>query len=1763
MMTRFDDGSVGSALLLAVVTVSVLTTTTLGTFAVAYDQLSSTNKVNNASTAKLAADSGLAKLKKNLLGGNVGVTYPDAFNLTDGVAVGNLPADLAPFRPSPRDAVYAVESSVYNLPRCLAVGVLSPWTNDGRYLFKDNNGANPALIFHYANIVNATPYGIIAANTATTSDDNLAAETKAKLLGEVTKLGQFYNPYAPLDKPPSDPSYWTINLNGPKDEFLSRLAEDNQTSFYRQLDFVYAPFLPRFVASAYLDYQNPNGGLQAINADNLRLKFEEVIRQNNFKLWLDGAASDNETQRYGLGDLFNNGNANQDEDSNESRYRLNWLQPSLWNDLPEADGALGYAEDLMGPRLVNDLPKTVTVDNAKVSWTKPTKPIRKFDSSNASWDVDVLRGSRSFAFVYPSGDFERQITPGFAVKLNFYGSYEGLRLNMPITIKAIDKLTDAPLTLKRRNVADNVYVGGFYNVKITEVDKANRALKLTFSSTALDTPVKTDGNDVKLKDLSILFLESGVQPATKKSVTGVTLGNGGDDVIAEFSSSCPYDENNFEVCPAVGDIVNLTKANEEPLWGVVDSIATDPNNNALMTNFKVDKWREYPKPLRNIAHTSFRDPGPGYDNKNKVAYYGGEIVSNEFDGSVSSVSDELWFYDPAAADADTAWRFVSSGGPTPRSGGSLVYRKNSGKERLALFGGYYYQAVGKLNLPGSPACTDNFYLSKCFLANRPDARVAKRFPNDLWLLDLEKEIPDWSNAGAHADNTNRPDIDDSAQLQVRITSRFHQRSGKGDAWRPVFRVNGTPISLKTDPSDNLNSLDIGPSITGVAVGDEVSLAGKFTGTERNYFSAWGRVEEIADYNTIKLRVHGVKETVGTISLDYLDLALLNRLQVGNICTWDKDGGGANAKRDTCLTADPTGLTVGDAVVLEEYDLVDRKLIGSYAGYLSRLDNEGGSYRLFFVSSEDLAGLRDFAAASCDYASNDPNGCAGESVRNRPAGRLGAALYVEGENKDGYLWQGAQVASEPTPRFVETWKMDWNQTKWSLEPANLQAVPATGLILETLSTPDSANVFTTKSALTNPAIVPDKTINRTRIVNGQQVVEQVKVWDESKEWSIEIDNEGGGSRLAWNAMRLIKGVKITLSRVGTFTKNSKLNTSTEHFVGEITGLIFPGTGGNGSSHLWVKVKYAGGGNGLTGNSANARAAVYYPSRKDANALKFDATRLSDDVVTGLADPADQLPVGSLVAVYKKSFDFNANGQNSEFFTAIIDGRVPIISGGAVTSFQVQAAGPQYLSSPNPTASGLNGMIGTGNNLAGFHIGEFRVKGSNWTTEWFNKLADGQWKVQFSVPAANDRPGPRTGGTIAVTTSREEVYLTGGTIGSFASLWRLIKPDSANDDRKWRLAKADHRSNNDLPNVEGAAFDVLENKQAVVFGGRRNFSSKSPVGPKVLGLPYNTTANDGSWTMADSGLAPGAAGYKQSLFFDQTYSQAAGAAGRDSLKMSAGAASVNMDSPANGNTLCQYIGETICKYQSARHLGTLGQFGASSGDSLAILNPGSRWHFDGNNLTNRRSLLFGGPALSLSSTNNRFDQEGYYPSRCDNSNSNNCLTLTTYGVTTRANEEAFETTKSLLLAGFTRLQAGDWRTSCPEPATQCGSVLVTPVGVGRAIIAGQDRFNLAGGTPDGTGNLNPSYCADYTKDVDNNYSCKTSYSSSTHLAGSQLIYTQPDSEDLMFLFNASKILSGDDTYKITGYYGGVRRGFLVTDRSSTLEASGELDVKEIVP
>jgi len=268
MSNRGDSG--GSALLLTVMIIGVLSATTLGTIATRFDQLLSTSAINDSAVAKLAADSGLAKLRQQLAVGSR--VDPIGYDLTKTTNPETPLTSTLNYRPNPRSSAFTLEKAATTLPRCLAVAVLSPWLNTGQYVFQSNSTSNPAMIFHYANIVNNTLVGTIPGKNDIGS--NLTPTEKQLPISQLTGMGNFYNPFAPAGSKPEQADYWTVKVGGPQDQFLTLNGSDGSSSYYRGLDLLYAPYLPRFTDSALVSGAI-EGSLARQSATQLQTAFEK------------------------------------------------------------------------------------------------------------------------------------------------------------------------------------------------------------------------------------------------------------------------------------------------------------------------------------------------------------------------------------------------------------------------------------------------------------------------------------------------------------------------------------------------------------------------------------------------------------------------------------------------------------------------------------------------------------------------------------------------------------------------------------------------------------------------------------------------------------------------------------------------------------------------------------------------------------------------------------------------------------------------------------------------------------------------------------------------------------------------------------------------------------------------------------------------------------------------------------------------------------------------------------------------------------------------------------------------------------------------------------------------------------------------------------------------------------------------------------------------------------------------------------------------
>jgi hypothetical protein len=225
--------------------------------------------------------------------------------------------------------------------------------------------------------------------------------------------------------------------------------------------------------------------------------------------------------------------------------------------------------------------------------------------------------------------------------------------------------------------------------------------------------------------------------------------------------------------------------------------------------------------------------------------------------------------------------------------------------------------------------------------------------------------------------------------------------------------------------------------------------------------------------------------------------------------------------------------------------------------------------------------------------------------------------------------------------------------------------------------------------------------------------------------------------------------------------------------------------------------------------------------------------------------------------------------------------------------------------------------------------------------------------------------------------------------------------------------------------------------------------------------------------------------------------------------------------NGYTkaVCSYVGQ-VCDGGNdssplLQHLGTLGRIsanasvygGSSWGVSRAILNPGTAFRKEGAGNDEKPRLISTLSSMSAGSTNGRWDQDGYYPYRCD---SGSGCDSAPYGATTTN----YTSDKTLMTAGFATITGNG----------EGGAIFVTASGIGLGLTSNRSGSNDASGRW-------YSYCAD----VDENLACKT--------GASRYLSWLPDVEDVVLMFNAALTLSSTDTYRVVGYHGSAKRGYQV--------------------
>ena len=438
------------------------------------------------------------------------------------------------------------------------------------------------------------------------------------------------------------------------------------------------------------------------------------------------------------------------------------------------------------------------------------------------------------------------------------------------------------------------------------------------------------------------------------------------------------------------------------------------------------------------------------------------------------------------------------------------------------------------------------------------------------------------------------------------------------------------------------------------------------------------------------------------------------------------------------------------------------------------------------------------------------------------------------------------------------------------------------------------------------------------------------------------------------------------------------------------------------------------------------------------------------------------------------------------------------------------------------------------------------------EWVKDVASGAWKIRLATKNPNllHRPSPRRGGMAAsvYVAPVSKLFVAGGSFGQYGSLWKEEGAGLTNGAAQWLPQYVSANSAEDIPNLFGGSLVVYKQGadpiKAVYFGGKQKTDLSSAdygasVGARQLGRPDNGTFQDNSFYIIDNAAIndPTAAAFTNTIESNSaTWPSSIG----NSLKFKGG--------DRDDLTVCAYVGQRDASCSSKLLMSQLGNLGRL--DDSTANDPSNGWSWGGSailtELGNRfksqgalplPSLIASASTLSGSGVNGRWDQDGYRPYLADSA--------FTYGKLVTN----FSSDKTAGLVAFSPIN---------NATDKGGAILATSVGVGSAIASNR------GGTT-GTKAGWYSYCAaselqktDGVPDVNFGGTAATNGTYICQSTASRYLSTLPDAEDLLFLLNASQALGAADTYKVIGYYGGVKRGYLVTSVSGTLPK-----VYEIVP
>ncbi len=1749
--TRHHATHPASVLLLTVMTMAILTTTTLGAIALRFQQLTSTDQVTNGEVAKLAAQSGLVKLKDKLATGSS--FNPTTLDLSSNTPTEKTVTSTDAYKPNARHVATSYEKVSTTLPRCLAVAVLSPWIQDGsKYLYQTTSSSNPAMIFQFANIINETALGTIRGN------GGLSLDQKKLTVSDLTNMGKFYNPFAAANTTPDKADYWTVKVGGPQDQFLTKkgasptLEVYQGNSFYKGVDFIYVPYLPRFIdsvlpSSAGSIIRIP--GQSAVAAtDTLRKRFEDTITSNNFKVWLDASVDETQLSQSGFGDLFT-----------DARYKVSWLQPSLWNDLPETSLA--------------GMSKSADISASTVSWASTGLPTYSAAADSPGWNVSILRGSITESFISFNSAVP-SFTNGTPVSGKLFGSLEGLRLKEKLSLQLLD----------------SSYVSqGSVNATLTSlgpISGSGTAEQVPITITP--TGISGSGTITPPKSIAAasISVTAGAFPSVneRNSLSNVTVKvpTAGNVTINGFDATqatCNTLAAVPMICPTVGDIVGLSKSGSTPLWGQVKRLVMASGGQSL-SSVSFDSLYAAPKPVRSLASTTFVRGG-----RTLIAYYGGEVVANDVDPGLNAQSSELWIYDPEA----NTWQFLpyTSGDPTPgkREGASIIY--DQARDRLLLYGGYYREYSNSVAAdPDSfnstaDTCLKNLInTGNCFSQNDVTSRYARYFPQSLYAFNFGGATPNkWQDVTATMQAPARK-LENTDYI-LRTVSTIGDRSGdEGQTWN--IRQTGAPsATVALNPSGN-TSWTFSPFKTtaGLAKGDDVEVNATLAGYDTNCWPAAassvvtnGRVTSVNFVaNTVTVQVAGLFPTCATnATTSNIRLKVNYRVPMASTCQ-------GNVAGLYCETTDTAGYSVGDQVVLEHYNFTSgHSLSYTLTGYISYIDSSVSPNRIYFVPDErssdrSLTLTNNFTDHSATYFSTKVTGA--QPLGLPVAGFGGQALLDPGTPTTvAWLYQGGAKVNDPNFYASSVWKLDLASLSAQAQTLHvntgltgLQGVSQSGVRMQILSSTFTDSVFTDNSA--------------------QQINRGGASWSSATLYTLNL-NSAGAEYFANS--KAVPGAKITIQKVvngTTVTFHGVIDSSTMSQPGK---LIITHDGGFSSdpdfgtaSNVRVQISSQ-----YLSNILEDRLST---SSSTVETLSGNTPTNTTTVTISNQQPNDIPPSGSTILLWYKT-----NGSQGYGFIGTVKDRSYV----GPNTYRITYQGGAPINSPLPKAYQSNFIAYDSLNALGTTVysqNEITIKSDDNTrgpAEFYSlpQTSPFDWRTYTSrVNAAGtnqtERPNPHLGyATASIQTAASQVggaqnsrfYELGGSFGRFANVWQKtytaqtivvtdppIALNKTVGNTPWVLPKAPTSQSADLTNLSGATLSVYQvggagPVKAVVFGGKfkgdlntNDYGRK--IGPYMVGSAdsdswHNSTVfpvTDSEFSITNA--SPVGSDAKQFVnIVDNSFPFASDPA-LSQLRYSMQLDATPVDTYTSTNARCGYFASQSCggnqEKQFLGNLGTLGRIDGNDASSLnhntflgqsaqkspVLLNPGTRFLYAG--ASTDPAAILTNPAFSGLSTNNNWKVSGYTPYGCGISTEPGCgAGQPFYGnMSTK-----YGTDKTMLFAGYAPLEPG-------------GAILVTTTGVGTALAAGR-----------GSDSRGYTYCAkDNINDPINftDFACKSGQDMSTALRNGS--WWLPDPEDISFLFNASVALGVTDTYKVVGYYGGIKRGYLVITRKGVNPT-----VEEIVP